>query len=348
MGLTLRTSMEASGSVVDDLRAMGVSYDDIRVALDYQQAQRSSGVPVMPLRVICGLEAPRGLNDRVLLDNTRALLMVPRRSGRPRGGLHITRRKIWANSVKTESPEEADFMRPLGTIQRTRLYRATYKLFDYAQMLACEARQKIRTLTDREMLVVGFTQSCERVLFRLLKEERGRKGWLTPDYETIMKWTSLSRSTVHRSLNLLKDMGLIEWIRRFNYSQDSETGARSEQTSNLYRLTLPTWLEKMLGLHTPVPIDEEARRERVLEDHAAMLVDAPLSERRRLMPDDPSCRAALESAALRLDQRERAGLRTRECHENTAPLINYIFSKKRDEESAWSADAQSPDELVPV
>ena len=146
----------------------------------------------------------------------------------------------------------------------------------------------MRDLTEREQLVVQFTQSCERILDRLLHEERGRKGWLTPDYETIMDWTGLSRSTVHRTLNLLKDIGLLEWIRRFNYSTDSETGARSEQTSNLYRLTLPVWLEKMLGLHTPTPVDEEHRRERMLEDHAAMLAGVPLSERRRYMPDDPA------------------------------------------------------------
>ena len=345
MGFIKHDLIELSGSVVDDLRAEGVSYENIRTALDLQATQRRHGVPVLPLRVICGLEKPQHRNDRVILETTHALLMVPRRGGRPRGGLHITRRKIWANSVKTESPEEAEFMRPLGTVQRTRLYRAKRSLFKYAQKLACEARQKVRDLTEREQLVVQFTQSCERILDRLLHEERGRKGWLTPDYETIMDWTGLSRSTVHRTLNLLKDIGLLEWIRRFNYSTDSETGARSEQTSNLYRLTLPTWLEKMLGLHTPTPVDEEHRRERMLEDHAAMLAGVPLNERRRYMPDDPAVCAALNSAALRLDRRTGADLRARECQENIAPQMDSIFSKMRGKESAWSADAQSPDGL---
>lgn len=345
MGLTLPISMEPSGSIVDELRDQGVSYDDIRAALDYQDTQRRHGVPVLPLRVICGLEKPQRRGDHVMLDNTRALLMVPRRGGRPRGGLHITRRKIWANSVKTESPEEADFMRPLGTIQRTRLYRVKRSLFKHAQKLGREARQKLRELTDREQLIVQFTQSCERILDRLLHEERGRKGWLTPDYETIMDWTGLSRSTVHRTLNLLKDIGLLEWIRRFNYSTDSESGARSEQTSNLYRLTLPTWLEKMLGLHTPMPVDEQDRRERVLEDHAAMLAAAPLSERRRWMPDDPAGRAALANAALRLDRRACAEVQARECQTNTAPQMDSNYSKKGGKESAWSADTLSPDGL---
>ena len=119
MGFIKQDLIELSGSVVDDLRAEGVSYENIRTALDLQATQRRHGVPVLPLRVICGLEKPQHRNDRVILETTHALLMVPRRGGRPRGGLHITRRKIWANSVKTESPEEAEFMRPLGTVLRT-------------------------------------------------------------------------------------------------------------------------------------------------------------------------------------------------------------------------------------
>ena len=345
MGLTLQRSLEPAGSVVDELRADGVSFEDIRTALDFQDTQRRAGVPVLPLKVICGVEKPQRRNDSVLLDTTRALIDVPRRGGRPRGGLHITRRKVWANSVRTESSEEADFMQPLGVGLRTRLYRAKRRLFKYASKLAHEARQKVRTLSEREQLVVQFTQSCERVLEALLYEERGRKGWLTPDYETIMEWTGLSRRTVYRTLNVLRDIGVVEWIRRFNYSHDSETGARSEQTSNLYRLTLPTWLEKMLGLHTPVPIDEELRRERALEDHAAMLASAPLRERRRLMPEDPAARAAIIGAGLRLDRRESAELRTRECQRNTAPLRDYLYSKTETEGSASTADAQSPDGL---
>lgn len=334
MGLTLHTSPAMAGSVIDELRAAGVSYEDVQTALAYQEAQRRGGVPVLPLRVICGLDKPQARADRVMLENTRALLMVPRRGGRPQGGLHITRRKIWANSVKTESPEEAEFHRPLGIPQRTRLYRAKRSLFKLAQKLAHDARQKMRVLTDQELLVAQFTQSCERVLHHLLWEERGRKGWLTPDYETIMEWTGLSRSTVYRTLNLLKEIGLIEWIRRFNYSSDSQSGARSEQTSNLYRLTLPVWLEQMLGLHTPVPADEEHRRHVALEDHAAMLADVSVRERSKLLPDDAAIRAALANAALRLDQRDRALSRTRECQNNFAPLMNYIFSKNGEKESA--------------
>jgi hypothetical protein len=86
----------------------------------------------------------------------------------------------------------------------------------------------------------------------MLRREQGRKGWLTPDYEAIMSWTGLSRSTVHRSLGILKAIGLVDWIRRFIYSRDDTNGARSEQTSNLYRFALPQWLAKLIGLHVPI------------------------------------------------------------------------------------------------
>ncbi len=195
----------------------------------------------------------------------------------------------------------------------------------------------------REEALVQFTQSCQRVLTAMLRREQGRKGWLTPDYEAIMSWTGLSRSTVHRSLGILKAIGLVDWIRRFIYSRDDTNGARSEQTSNLYRFALPQWLAKLIGLHVPIPDDEEVRRETVLEDHAAMLANTSGGERRRLMPEDPKARTDLANAAFRLDQRQRLELAARECQKNTAPLRKSIYSKKGEAESAWTADTFSPD-----
>lgn len=344
MDFTLERSTVPAGSVIDELRDEGVSYEDIRMALDCQEAQRRAGAPVLPLRVICGLDKPQRRGDSVLFDTTRALIGTPK-GGRPKGGLHITRRKIWANSVKTESPDEADFVQPLADDIRRRLYVAGELTFNLARKLASEARAGARTLSEREQDLVQFTQSCHRVLTAMLRREQSRKGWLTPDYETIMGWTGLSRSTVHRALNTLKALGLVDWIRRFVYSRDDAHGARSEQTSNLYRFALPKWLAKLIGLHVPVPVDEEVRREQVLEDHARMLAGAPKAERRRLMPEDPATRAALVNAGLRLDRRLRADRDARECQKNIAPPSRFIFSKKREAESAWSADALSPDGL---
>src|SRR3546814_20351749 len=87
------------------------------------------------------------------------------------------------------------------------LYVAGELTFNLARKLASEARAGARTLSEREGDIVQFTQSCHRVLTAMLRREPGRQGWLTPDYETIMSWTGLSRSTVHRSLNVLQAPG---------------------------------------------------------------------------------------------------------------------------------------------
>jgi hypothetical protein len=309
-------SVEPAGSIVEELRAEGVPYADIRLALDVQAAQRNARAPVLSLRQICGLEQVDRGASRNPFTNTRALIGMPR-GGRPTGGLHITRRKIWANSVKTESAEEAEFVTPISDSVRKRIFVANDLTFNLARKIASEARAGDRVLTEQEEALTQFTQACHRVLNAMLRRAKGRKGWLTPDYEAIMSWTGLSRSTVARSLNTLKALGLVDWIRRFIYVHDTTQGARSKQTSNLYRLGLPEWLAKRIGLHAPLPDDEQARRDAALEDHAAMLASSSDRERRRLMPEDPVSCAALVNAALRLDSRE--------CQKNIAPLRN-IYS----------------------
>ena len=74
MDFTLRQSTVPADSVVDELRAEGISYEDIRTALDLQATQRQSGVPVLPLRVICGLEQHKSTSSNVLLNATRAIV----------------------------------------------------------------------------------------------------------------------------------------------------------------------------------------------------------------------------------------------------------------------------------
>jgi hypothetical protein len=74
------------------------------------------------------------------------------------------------------------------------------------------------------MKLVCYTPSCQQILIELLDNEKFRKGWCIPAYETIMGWTGLSRSTIYRSLRTLADIGMIEWIRRFIYTQDKDVG----------------------------------------------------------------------------------------------------------------------------
>src|SRR3546814_11297021 len=84
------------------------------------------------------------------------------------------------------------------------LYVAGELTFNLARKLASEARAGARTLSEREGDIVQFTQSCHRVLTAMLRREPGRKGWLTPDYETIMSWRSEERRVGKECVSTLR------------------------------------------------------------------------------------------------------------------------------------------------
>lgn len=319
---------QGSGSVIEDLLAEGVSRDDIHTALAFQKAQRKAGARVASLRQICGLTDVEPMRLDEWKTSTNLATTVPKPPRRLSGGTHITRRPVWAGSVQIGSPAEDDFARPLTASMRKRITTACYQTFKRAKALACEARSGARELSDLERKLIGFTTSCRDILLKLLDDEQYRKGWSVPAYETIMRWTGLSRSTVHRSLRALADIGLIEWIRRFIYTKDEFIGARSEQTSNLYRFDLPGWLAKLIGLDAPIPDDHAQRSDEALEEHALMLATLPPGTRSRMMPSDPAAHSALIAAALRVDGRGAADRQSRECQKHTPPQSESLFIRR--------------------
>ncbi|WP_084592316.1 helix-turn-helix domain-containing protein, partial [Novosphingobium sp. MBES04] len=209
---------------------------------------------------------------------------------------------------------------------RKRLARACYLAFDRGRQLAAQKRQG-RELTAEEEQLTLFTRSCRDMMLKILDDLHYRKGWCNPSYETLMRWTGLARRAVHYCINRLKGLGLLEWIRRYDYSSDSEFGARSEQTSNLYRCQLPDWLAKMVGLFAPVPADEEQRRAEALEQNADMLASVGAVERRHMMPEDKGLRAALILAGELAAQRRSTDANTRECNHCTPPHTYFDILK---------------------
>ncbi|WP_228727363.1 helix-turn-helix domain-containing protein [Novosphingobium aureum] len=311
---------------VAELRAIGVRDDDIRAAFEFQEQQRRAGARVLPLRVICGVEAPTREARSSFSATASQLVGTKPRTRVQRGGTHITRRPVWAGSVRTGDAAEADFVRAIDTDQRKRLSRACYLAFDRGRELAAQKRQG-RELTAKEEQLTLFTRSCRDMMLKILDDLHYRKGWCNPSYETLMRWTGLARRAVHYCINRLKGLGLLEWIRRYDYSSDSEFGARSEQTSNLYRCQLPDWLAKMVGLFAPVPADEEQRRAEALEQNADMLASVGAVERRHMMPEDKGLRAALILAGERAAQRRSAEANTRECNHCTPPHTSFNILK---------------------
>lgn len=313
--------------VIDELLALGIPQDDIDLGIITQNAQRRSGAPVLPLAVLVGAEAP-SFNSRAQVGSTTAHVMrakPPARKGA--GGRHITRNPVWAGSVQTGESEESEFVRPITNDQCRRLRRAGRLALEKARELARLSRAG-NALTAEQSRLLAFTNSCHEIYLRMVDELVYRKGWCVPSYETVMRWTGLSRGTVYNALNTLRAIGLLDWTRRFIYARSKEHGARSEQTSNLYRADLPQWLAKLLGLHAPPPDDAVTHHEAALEDHALMLASAGKVERRRLMPTDPEARAALIAAAARADRRLAAEGESREFNEWLPPHMISIFKRK--------------------
>ena len=308
---------QSSGSVIEDLLAEGVDRSDIDLALFHQRAQRKAGVPVLSLRAILGREQ---VDNPTPIDwsASNAIASTPRPK-RITGGKHITHRPVLAGSVQTGTPHEIDFQKPMHKSERKRISDVCFKTWKRGRILASEARRGVRALTEDETKLTAFTASCRDILLRLLDEAEFRKGWCVPSYEAIMRWTGLSRSTVHRSLKVLANLGFIEWIRRFIYEKDAYLGARSSQTSNLYRFNIPRWLAKLLHLHAPVPDDHQHRQEAAIEEHALMLGELPLKERVRMLPTSPENRQQIHLAALRSEWRTAQECLSRECQNETPP-----------------------------
>jgi hypothetical protein len=275
-----------------DLRASGIRDEDILTAFQFQENQRQAGARILPLRVICGLEpATREARSSFSATASRLLGTKPKAQAR-RGGIHITQRPVRAGSVRTGDVAEAEFVRPVGADQLKRMRHACHSLFTRARNLAAEQRQG-KALSEDEGRLTLFTRACRDMMLKLLDELHYRKGWCIPSYETLMRWTGLKKRAVAYCINRLKSLGLLEWINRYNYASDPDFGARSEQTSNLYRCQLPERLAKLVGLHTPLPADEEARRDADLAQHADWLANAGAVERQQMMPKDKGQRAAL-------------------------------------------------------
>lgn len=313
-------------NVIDELLARGISQPDIDLGILTQDAQRRTGAPVLPLAVLVGVEAPSRDYRAQVGHATRQIMRSKPPARKSAGGLHMTGTPVWAGSVQTGEAEESEFVRPLSTIQRTRFRKACHLILDKAREVARNSRAGEAQDAEQSRLM-RFTTSCHQIYLRLLDELFYRKGWCFPTYETIMRWTGLSRGTVHNAIKALRAIGLLDWKRRYVYSQSKEHGARSEQTSNLYRAEMPKWLAQLIGIDAPLPDDAVSHQQAALEDHALMLASAGKVERRRLMPTDPEARAALIAAATRADQRQAIETGSRESNGWIEPHMISIFDK---------------------
>jgi hypothetical protein len=180
--------------------------------------------------------------------------------------------------------------------------------------------------------VAQMTRACLDVFVQMIRFEPKTDGWLFPCYETIAEWARVSRRTVHRALNTLRDLGVIDWVRRFTYTKDEILGARSEQTSNLYRFTLTDELRALISKnHPPLPDDITTAQEELTEEFAIMIATLDQTELQKALPDDPARRFELITALLKREMYQAQSSlnleQRQECHKDTASQsISYNIS----------------------
>ncbi len=202
------------------------------------------------------------------------LLGKARGAPRQRGGLHITKEPVHGGSKEAGSFHEQAFMARLDDATRRGCRRAVNEAFEHGRRAAVEARREKRELTPFEQLCAGITNSTIRVYEALLRMEKRFRGRVYPSYELIAEWAVVSRATVHRALEALEAIGLLARLRRYITTKSETVGARSEQTSNAYRMELPKILRDLIERRfrpAPIPEDEAQRQHDRLADHAFML-----------------------------------------------------------------------------
>ena len=91
-----------------------------------------------------------------------------------------------------------------------------------------------------------------------------RTGRLDPSYDTLMRLTGFCRQVVAQALALLRDEGLLGWVRRFRHVEGEGRAARYAQTSNAYWFELPAGAQALLSpkRRPPPPCEAELERRR--------------------------------------------------------------------------------------
>ena len=159
-----------------------------------------------------------------------------------------------------------------------------------------------------------------RELLRLIDYQTGR---LDPSIATLCERLRRSRDAVVRALANLRGAGFLDWIRRYEPTDNEGAGPQVQQTSNAYRLCLPAMAEKLLGRlwrPAPVPADDEHRRATQKAEQAAQIAALPLWEQPAQMVEDSSLAAILSRMGRTLAERESVKRsESRQCFNDERP-----------------------------
>lgn len=239
---------------------------------------------------------------------TAQLLGRARGDSRHRGGLHITKRPVHGGSKEAGSLLEEAFYGRLTKASRRAIERGGNMMFEIGRRALRDARKTGRDLTAFERKCIRITGSTLRVLATMLYMDKLFKGRVYPSYEMIADWAVVSRPTVHRALKSLEAAGLLARLRRYVQIEAETVGARSEQTSNAYRLELPAMVRDLIERRfrpAPMPDDEAQRQRDRLTDHATMLSGLSKADYIRATTTDAGLAKTLISLLEGIEKRDR-------------------------------------------
>jgi hypothetical protein len=209
--------------------------------------------------------------------------------------------------TKTPAGGEGGFWQPFDRKLAGRYMQAAEK-FDRLQRLA-----ERRGRTGRKNGALGHV--ALEVLRELLRLVDQRTGRLDPALATIAVRIGRSIAAVAAALKRLKAHGFVDWLRR--YVPTGRAGLRGpqvEQTSNAYRLSLPTRLAA--GIVPPLPEDDTQRRQCAAQEARAMIAVLQLDEQPAHLTDDPLLAAALARLGRSIMCRERDSTQSNESNQS--------------------------------
>jgi hypothetical protein len=134
-----------------------------------------------------------------------------------------------------------------------------------------------------------------------------RSGRLDPSLDFLMTKLKRSRDAIVRALRALRDHGFLDWLRRFEPTENEGRGPQVRQVSNAYRLSLPRRAAALLGrLFASAPVPDDAAHRRQLAAAEIEAHRAGLSNRDRALfeVEDEGLAAALSRLGAALDAKK--------------------------------------------
>jgi hypothetical protein len=209
------------------------------------------------------------------------------------------------------------------------MLRTARAALDAGRRLKRVIRTEPRDLTAPERALVALTAGAIRVYEEICMLARLNGGRVFPSYDRLAQATALGRATVARALTLLEAAGFLVRQRRFKRIDGTGPGPRYEQTSNVYRPTLPRrlmdhlprWLRPM-----PLPIDVIQQAADHAEEFAAMKAGLSARELAKTVVGG-SLGRMLERLGAAVDAAER------ESQSDPEPHLDSIMKHIDDESS---------------